>query len=41
MMEENNELFLAGGDAIVYLPNQNTKNVRQHFFEAIHLVRIF
>ena len=38
-MEEDNNIFFAGGDALVYLPNQYTKNIPQHLFGAIHLVR--
>ena len=40
MMEENNNIFLAGGDALVYLAvlGQCTKNIPQHLFGAIHLV---
>ena len=39
MMEENNDIFLADGDALVTWPVQYTKNIPQHLFEAIHLVR--
>ena len=40
MMEENNDIFLAGGDALVYLAvlGQCTKNIPQHLFGAVHLV---
>ena len=42
MMEENNDIFLAGGDAIVYLAGpMHKKNIPQHFFGAIHLVRTY
>ena len=41
MMEENNDIFLAGGDALVYLPDQCIKNIPQHLFGAIHLVRTY
>ena len=41
MMEENNDIFLAGGDALVYLVYQCTKNIPQHLFWAMHLVRIY
>ena len=34
-IEENNGTFFAGGDALLYLLNQNTP---QHFFGGIHLV---
>ena len=34
-IEENNGTFLAGGDALLYLPNQNTP---QHLSGRIHLV---
>ena len=39
-MEENNDIFLAGGDALVYLAGpMHKKNIPQHLFGAIHLVR--
>ena len=38
-MEENNDIFVAGSDALVYLAYQCTKNIPQHLFGAIHLVR--
>ena len=41
MMEEDKNIFFAGGDALVYLPNQYTKNIPQHLFGAIHLVRTY
>ena len=31
-MEENNDIFLAGGDALVYLPKPMHKNIPQHSF---------
>ena len=38
-MEENNDIFLAGGDALVYLARpMHKKNIPQHLFGAIHLV---
>ena len=37
-MEENNDISLAGTDALVYWPEQGTKNIPQHLFGAIHLV---
>ena len=41
-MEENNDIFLAGGDALVYLTGpMDKKNIPQHLFEAIHLVRTY
>ena len=40
-MEENNDIFLAGGDALVYLANQCTKNIPQHLFGVIHLIRTY
>ena len=40
-MEENNDIFLASDDALVYLPNQCTKNIPQQLFGAIHLVRTY
>ena len=42
MMEENNDIFLAGGDALVYLAGpMHKKNIPQHLFGAIHLVRTY
>ena len=38
MMEENNDIFLAGGDALVYLAEPVHKNIPQNLFGAIHLV---
>ena len=38
-MEENNNILLAGTDAT--WPNQCTKNIPQHLFGAIHLVRAY
>ena len=41
-MEENNDIFLAGGDALVYLAGpMHKKNISQHLFGAIHLVRTY
>ena len=40
-MEENNSIFLAAGDALVYLAVQCTKNIPQYLFVAIHLVRTY
>ena len=40
-MEENNYIFLAGGDALVYLAEPVYKNIPQHLFGAIHLVRTY
>ena len=40
-MEENNDIFVAGSDALVYLAYQCTKNIPQHLFGAIHLVRTY
>ena len=42
MMEENNDIFLAGGDALVYLagPMHKKKN-SQHLFGAIYVVRTY
>ena len=37
-MEENNNIFLADGDALVWLVAPIQKNVSQHLFGAIHLV---
>ena len=39
MMEENNNIFLAGHDASLYLAGPMHKNIPQHLFRAIHLVR--
>ena len=41
MMEENNDIFLDGVYALVYLANQRTKNIPQHLFEVIHLIRTY
>ena len=41
-MEENINTFLAGGDALVYLAiPMHKKNIPQHLFGAIHLVRTY
>ena len=40
MIEENKCIFLAGGDALVYL-YQCTKNILQHLLGAIQLVRTY
>ena len=40
-MEENNEIFLAGGDALVYLPGLMHKNIPQRLSGTIHLVRTY
>ena len=41
-MEENNNIFLAGGDALVYLAGpMRKKNIPQHLFGVIHLVRTY
>ena len=38
-MEENNDIFLVGGDALVYLAGiMHKKNIPQHLFGAINLV---
>ena len=39
--EEGNDIFLAGGDALVYLTKPNTKNIQQHLLVMIHLVRTY
>ena len=40
-MEENNNIFLAGGDALVYLAGSMRKNIPQHLFgPSIQQVRI-
>ena len=41
MMEENNDILLAGGDALVYLTVLMHKNIPQHVFRAIRLVRTY
>ena len=42
MIEENNDIFIAGGDALVYLARpMHKKNIPQHSFGAIHLVRTY
>ena len=42
MMEENNDIFLAGDDALVYLAGpMHTKNIPQRLFGTIHLVRTY
>ena len=39
-MEENNDIFFAGGDALLlYLAEPMQKNIPQHLLWAIHLVR--
>ena len=40
-MEENNGIFLAGGDALVYLTVPIHKKYSTNFFWAIHLVRTY
>ena len=40
-MEENNDIFFAGSDASVYLAEAMPKNIPQHLFGAIHLVRTY
>ena len=37
MMQENNDIILAGGDALVYLTEPMHKSILQHLFGAIHL----
>ena len=42
MMEENNAIFLASGDALVYLAGpMHKKNTPQQLFGAIHFVRTY
>ena len=41
MMEENNDIFFAGGDTLVYLVLPVHENITQHLFGAIHLVRMY
>ena len=39
MMEESNDIFLAGGDALDYLAGpMHKKTIPQHLLGAIHLV---
>ena len=40
-MEGNNEIFLAGNDALVYLAEPIHKKYSQHLLGAIHLVRMY
>ena len=40
-MEGNNEIFLAGSDALVYLAEPVHKKYSQHLLGAIHLVRMY
>ena len=35
-MEEKNDIFLAGGDALVYWAVPMHKNISQHLFRVIH-----
>ena len=39
-MEQNNDIFLADGDALVYLANHCTKDIPQQLFGVIHLVHM-
>ena len=40
MMEGNSEIFLAGGDTLVYMAGPvHKKDIPQHVFGAIYLVR--
>ena len=41
MMAENNDIFLAGNDALVTWSNQCTKNIPQHLLGPIHLGRTY
>ena len=41
MMEENNDIFLAGGDVLVYLAVPMHKKYFTNLFGAIHLVRTY
>ena len=41
MMEENNDIFLAEGDVLVYLAGPVHKNIPQHLLGAIHFVRTY
>ena len=40
-MEENNDIFLAGGDALVYLAEPMHKKCSTTFVWATHLVRTY
>ena len=40
-MEENSDIFLAGGDALGYLIELMHKNIPQNLFRAYHLVRTY
>ena len=40
-MEENNNIFLVVGHALVYLTVPVHKNIPQHLFGAIHLVHTY
>ena len=39
-MEQNNDIFLADGDALIYLANHCTKDIPQQLFGVIHLVHM-
>ena len=41
MMEENNNIFFPGSDALVYLTKLMHKKYSTTFFGAIHLVRMY
>ena len=41
MIEEKNNIFLASGDALVYLAGPMQKNIPQYLFGAIHLTRTY
>ena len=41
MMEENKNIFLGGGDALVYLTGPMDKKYSTTFVWAIHLVRTY
>ena len=41
MMEKRNNIFPAGGDSLVYLSEPMPKNISQHLFGAMHLVRTY
>ena len=40
-MEKNNDIFFAGGDALVYLTKPMFKKYYTTWFGAIHLVRTY
>ena len=42
MMKGNSDIFFVGGDALVYLAEPiHKKNIPQHLFGTVHLVRFY